>query len=154
MLNNYLATSIFIVLKGMVVQACLLPLCCFNIAISTPQKSERCIHDVLTRPQAVVLDPWPRTSAPAVERAITGVVDVVEAVAEIDDVFISAAAFDDRVVQVAGQKVNIGPAEDDRFDLGAGCVGIQLILYLVAHVEVSAKYRGPLVRQQLDDPGG
>jgi len=94
-----------------------------------------------------------RTSAPAAESAIAGVVDVVETVTEMDDVFISAAAFDYRVVQVAGQKVNIGTAEDDRFGGGARRVGIQLILYLFAHVDIGSEYRGAFVRQQLDvDP--
>jgi hypothetical protein len=32
----------------------------------------------------------------------------------MDDVFISTAAFDNRVVQIAGEKVNIGTAEDNQ----------------------------------------
>ena len=51
-----------------------------------------------------------RRSIPAFERSVAGFVDVVETLAEIDDVLVSAASLDDRV----GQELAAFVAEADR----------------------------------------
>ena len=69
-------------------------------------------------------------SIPAVERAVAGVIDVVEALAELDHVLVSTAALDDDVSQVAGQPVDVDRRHGDGHDALVRTAGFELLAHL------------------------
>jgi hypothetical protein len=87
-------------------------------------------------------------SVPGGEGAVGGLLDVVETLAEIDDVGVATTTLDDRVRQVAGQPVQIDGAEGDRLDIVAGSAGLELIAHCGS--EVPLEQRGALLRQQFE----